>query len=405
MNVRNDFPILSCREGDAPLIYFDSAATSQHPVQVLEAVRRYYSEDNANPHRGVYGLAMRADEAHDGSRERIARFLGASSDELVFVQNATEGLNLAAYSYGMNYLKPGDEIVISIAEHHSNMVPWQRVAKATGAVLKYMYVNAEGMLTDGIIDEAIGPKTKVVAVGHVSNVLGLVVPVKKIVDRAHSMGAVVVLDAAQSIPHMKVDFHALDVDFMAFSGHKMYGPMGSGGVCIRKSLLRELPPFMSGGDMIGIVEEQSATYAEGPRKFEAGTRNVGGEVGLAAAAEYLENLGWEAVSAHEEALMKLALEGMTKLPYIEIYGKPDASLRRGVIAFNVKDVHPHDVATILDAKGICIRAGHHCAQPLMEYLGVHSTSRISFGVYNTEEEVETFLAALPDTRRWMGLSV
>ncbi len=405
MNVRNDFPILSCKEGDSPLIYFDSAATAQHPVQVLDAVRRYYSEDNANPHRGVYGLAMRADEAHDGSREQIARFLGASADELVFTQNTTEGLNLAAYSYGLNYLKPGDEIVISIAEHHSNMVPWQRVAKATGAVLKYMYVDADGMLTDEIIEKAIGPKTRVVAVAQVSNVLGLMAPVEKITARAHEMGAVVVIDAAQSVPHMPVDFHALDVEFMAFSGHKLYGPMGSGGICIKKSLLEELPPFMSGGDMIGIVEEQSATYAAGPRRFEAGTRNVGGEVGLAAAAKYLEGLGWDAITAHEESLMKLALEGMRKLPYVEIYGKPDASLRKGVIAFNVKEVHPHDVATILDAKGICIRAGHHCAQPLMEYLGVHSTSRISFGVYNTEEEVDAFLAALPDTRRWMGLPV
>ena len=403
-----DFPILAADENGNRLVYLDSAATTQHPTQVLDAVTNYYLHDNANPHRGVYELAMRATDAHEGARHRVAQFFHAQDDEIVFTQNTTESLNLVAYSYGMHFLHEGDEIVISVAEHHSNLVPWQRVAKATGAEatgakLVYLYPNAAGYLTEEELDRKITAKTRLVAVGMVSNVLGLRAPVEAIVARAHAVGAVVVLDCAQSAPHMPVDVKKLDVDFAACSAHKLYAPMGMGALYARADLLDKMPPFLSGGDMIGAVHEHSATWAEGPRKFEAGTRNVGGEVGFAAALDYMDAIGWDAMMAHEHTLLDRMLKGMAQMPWLTVYGDPTAANRFGVVSFNVNDVHPHDVATILDAGGVAVRAGHHCAQPLMDFLGIGSCCRASVAVYNTEADVDALLENLENVRKVMGL--
>ena len=401
-NLLSDFPLLQTPENGKRLVYLDNAATTQHPIQVLDAVEQYYRQDNANPHRGVYDLAQRATQAHEDARATVAAFLGATPEELIFTQNTTEALNLVAYSYGLEFLKAGDEIALSVAEHHSNLVPWQRVAKATGAVLTYLYPGPDGRLSGEEVAAKIGPKTALVAITQVSNVLGLEAPVEAIVRRAHEFGAVVVLDCAQSAPHLPIDVKALDVDFAACSAHKLYGPMGVGALYGKRALLEKMPPFLSGGDMINAVHEQHTTYAETPRKFEAGTRNVGGEVGFAAAIRYLQGLGWEDVTRHEQALLAQALDGMAAIPHITIYGDLNVAGRHGVISFNVEGVHPHDVATILDAGGITIRAGHHCAQPLMEYLGIQSCCRVSFAVYNTPEDVGAFLQNLKQVRRWMG---
>ena len=393
-----DFPILAADENGERLVYLDSAATTQHPTQVLDAVVNYYNKDNANPHRGVYDLAMRATDAHEGARHTVAQFFHAEDDEIVFTQNTSEALNLVAYSYGMRFLHAGDEIVLSVAEHHSNLVPWQRVAEATGAKLVYLYPGADGRLTTGELDAKITDQTRLVAVAEVSNVLGLRAPVEEIVKRAHAVGAVVVLDCAQSAPHKPVDVKALDVDFAACSAHKLYAPMGVGALYARAELLEKMPPFLSGS-----VHEHSATWADGPRKFEAGTRNVGGEVGFAAAIHYMNAIGWDRMIAHEHALLERMLDGMNKMPWLTVYGAPTAEGRYGVVSFNVNDVHPHDVATILDAGGVAIRAGHHCAQPLMEYLGIGSCCRASVAIYNTEEDVDALLENLENVRRVMGL--
>lgn len=398
-----DFPILAADENGKRLIYLDSAATTQHPQQVLDAVVNYYQKDNANPHRGVYELAMRATDAHEGARHRVAQFFHAEDDEIVFTQNTTEALNLVAYSYGMHFVREGDEIVISVEEHHSNLVPWQRVAKATGAKLVYLYPGADGHVSATELDQKITAKTKIVAIGMVSNVLGLRAPVEEVVARAHDVGAVVVLDCAQSAPHMPVDVKKLDVDFAACSAHKLYAPMGMGALYARADLLDKMPPFLSGGDMIGSVHEHSATWAEGPRKFEAGTRNVGGEVGFASALDYMDSIGWDAMLQHEHSLLDRMLSGMRAMPWLTVYGEPVADHRFGVVSFNVNDVHPHDVATILDAGGVAVRAGHHCAQPLMEYLGIGSCCRASVAIYNTEEDIDALLNNLENVRKVMGL--
>ena len=400
---RKDFPIFSADENGNRLVYLDSAATTQHPTQVLDAVTHYYLHDNANPHRGVYELAMRATDAHEGARHRVAQFFHAGDDEMIFTQNTTESLNLVAYSYGMHFLHAGDEIVLSVAEHHSNLVPWQRVAAAVGAKLVYLYPGADGRLPDEELEQKITSKTRLVAIGMVSNVLGLRAPVEKIVARAHAVGAVVVLDCAQSAPHTPVDVKKLDVDFAACSAHKLYAPMGMGALYVRKEIMEKMPPFLSGGDMIGSVHEQTATWAEGPRKFEAGTRNVGGEVGFAAALDYMDGIGWETLEKHEHALLDRMLTGMRTLPWLTVYGEPTANGRYGVVSFNVQDVHPHDVATILDAGGVAVRAGHHCAQPLMEFLGIGSCCRASVAIYNDEEDIDALLNNLEMVRKVMGL--
>ena len=360
---RRDFPIFAADENGQRLVYLDSAATTQHPVQVLDAVTNYYKNNNATPHRGVYELAMRATDAHEGARHRVAQFFHAEDDEIVFTQNTTESLNLVAYSYGLHFLHAGDEIVLSVAEHHSNLVPWQRVAQATGAKLVYLYPGPDGRLTTDELDKKITAKTRLVAIAMVSNVLGLRAPVEEIVTRAHAVGA-------------------------------LYA---------RAELLEKMPPFLSGGDMISTVHEQSATWAEGPRKFEAGTRNVGGEVGFAAALDYMNHIGWDAMMQHEHALLDRMLKGMAALPWLTVYGEPVADGRFGVVSFNVKEVHPHDVATILDAGGVAIRAGHHCAQPLMEYLGIGACCRASIALYNTPEDIDALLNNLENVRKVMGL--
>jgi cysteine desulfurase / selenocysteine lyase len=399
-----DFPILNEKRDGKRLVYLDNAATTQKPLSVLQAVDEYYRTSNANPHRGLYELSIRATQMYEDSRAVVREFINAKKDaEVVFTRNASESLNLVAYSYGMNFIKAGDEIVLPVSEHHSNILPWQMVARAKGAKLIYLHPDQNGRLSEQELDK-IGAKTALVAVAHVSNVLGTVYPVEEIVRRAHAVGAVVVLDCAQSIPHYPVDVQKLDVDFAAFSGHKMLAPMGIGVLYGKEELLSKMPPFLTGGEMIEYVSEQDATFAPLPQKFEAGTQNVGGAVGLAAAIRYLKQVGYDTIIKTEEELLTYALEGMAKIPHVTVYGDTKAGEQRcGVISFNVDGVHPHDVSSILDSDGVAIRAGHHCAQPLMHYLGVNATCRASLYFYNTKEDIDIFLESLKKVRGWLGL--
>ena len=399
-----DFPILNEKMNGKRLAYLDNAATVQRPVPVLRAVDEFYRTENANPHRGLYELSVKATERYENARHTVKEFIGADKDcEVIFTRNASESLNLVAYSYGLNFLHEGDEIVLPVSEHHSNLVPWQMVAQAKGAKLVYLYPDKEGRLTDDEM-EKITPKAKILALAHVSNVLGSVYPVRKIADKAHSVGAVVVVDCAQSIPHFKVNVKDLGADFMAFSGHKMMAPMGIGVLYGREELLNKMPPFLRGGEMIEYVHEQSATFAPLPQKFEAGTQNVGGAVGLEAAIHYLQKVGYDKIAETEQALLNYTLDGLAEVPHITVYGgTKNRRDRCGVISFNVDGVHPHDVASILDADGVAIRAGHHCAQPLMDYLGVNATCRASLYFYNTREDIDQFLSSLKRVRGWLGL--
>ncbi|HAH77975.1 MAG TPA: cysteine desulfurase [Ruminococcaceae bacterium] len=387
------------------LVYLDNAATTQKPVQVLRAVNEYYRRFNANPHRGLYALSVKATQMYEDARRTVAEFIGAKKDcEVIFTRNASESLNLVAYSYGLNFVNRGDEIALPVSEHHSNLVPWQMVARVKGAKLVYLYPDASGRLSDEEIDRKITRKTKVVAFAQVSNVLGTVYPVRKIVRKAHSVGAVTVLDSAQGIPHYPVDVSDLDVDFMAFSGHKMLAPMGIGVLYGKEKLLNRMPPFLMGGEMIEYVHEQSATFAPLPQKFEAGTQNVGGAVGLAEAVRYLRKVGYRTIRQTEDRLLAYTLKGLAQIPHVTVYGGTEAREDRcGVISFNVEGVHPHDVASILDADGVAIRAGHHCAEPLLEYMHVNATCRASLYFYNTKEDVDAFLQSLSRVRRWLGL--
>lgn len=396
--LREDFPILQ----DKRIAYLDNAATSQRPRQVLDAVRAFYEETNANPLRGLYAWSIGATERYEQARARVARFLGASeASEIIFTRNTTESINLVAYSYGLKNLTKDDEIVLTVMEHHSNILPWQMVAKKTGAKLVYMEPDAEGVLSEGELSK-IGPKTKLVAVGMVSNVLGVTNPIAEIARRAHDAGAVIVVDGAQSTPHFSVDVTALDADFYAFSGHKMLAPMGIGGLYVKKSIMEEMDPFLTGGEMIEYVDRETATYAELPHKFEAGTVNAADACGLATAMDYLEEVGFDRIAEHERKLTRIAYEAMQKNPYVTLYGPSDPDRHAGILTFNIEGCHPHDAASILDSEGICIRAGHHCAQPLMKFLGVGSTARASFYFYNTEEEVLRFAEALTKVRGWLG---
>ena len=398
-----DFPALKEEVNGHRLVYLDSAATTQKPVSVIEAGEAYYRTSNANPHRGAYALSMKATEIYENTRTAVKNFIGAGSDkEIIFTKNATEAFNLLAYSYGMNFIGEGDEIVISIAEHHSNLVPWQQVAKAKGAVLKYMYLDAEGIVPKEEIEGKITNQTKLVSVTQVSNVLGTINPVREIIQRAHRMGAVAVVDAAQSVPHQRMNVADLDADFVVFSGHKMLAPMGIGVLYGKEELLEKMPPFLYGGDMIEYVSEQDASFAEIPYKFEGGTQNVGGAAGLAAAIRYLDAIGMDEIEQAEKALVGYAIEKLSRIPHITIYGTRDISKKAGILSFNVEDIHPHDVATILDAYGVAIRAGHHCAEPLMRYMAVNATCRASFYFYNTKEDVDQLAEALANTRRWLG---
>ena len=402
---RKDFPILNRKMNGQPLGYLDNGATTQKPEHVVRALCGYYGGCNANPHRGAYELSVKATEIYEQARARVQRFIHAAMpEEIIFTKNATEALNLVAYSYGLNFVQPGDEIVISVAEHHSNLVPWQRVAGQRGAKLKYMYLEKDGNLSEDDIETKITEKTKIVAVTHVSNVLGLVNDVRRVADKAHSVGAVCVVDGAQSTAHMQVDVQQLGADFFAFSGHKLLSPMGIGVLYGRKELLETMPPFLMGGDMIEYVEEQDATFAELPAKFEAGTQNVGGAAGLTAAIDYLEQFTFARIEQIEKELLDYALPRLRELPFIELYGcDTRRNNKTGIITFNVKDVHPHDVATILDAQGVAIRAGHHCAQPLMRYLGQNATCRASFYLYNTREDIDRWIEALQQVRKVMRL--
>lgn len=399
-----DFPLLHTEMNGKPIAYLDNGATTQKPEQVIRALCGYYGGCNANPHRGAYALSVEATEIYENARKVTAQFINAKRpEEIIFTKNATEALNLVAYSYGLTNVGKGDEIVITIAEHHSNLVPWQHVAKAKGATLKYIYLEKDGNLSDEDIETKITEKTKLVAVTQVSNVLGLKNDVKKVAKKAHSVGAVVVVDGSQSVAHQKVDVQDIDADFFAFSGHKMLSPMGIGVLYGKYDILDAMPPFLMGGDMIEYVQEQDTTFAELPAKFEAGTQNVGGAAGLRAAIEYLDRIGFDRIEAIEKSLVDYALPQLKELPYIDLYGcDTTRDNKTGIIAFNVKDVHPHDVATILDSTGVAVRAGHHCAQPLHRYLGLNASCRASFYLYNTKEDVDRWIAALKKVRKVLG---
>jgi len=392
--VRADFPVLERKIGEKPLIYLDSGATSQKPRQVIEAVASFYREHNANVHRGLYQLAAEATDLYEEARAKVARFIGAAPDEVVFTHGTTEALNLAAFSLGEARVKAGDEIVVTAMEHHANLIPWQQVARLKGAVLVPVGTTPTGELDLAELAKKVTGRTKVVAVTHVSNVLGTINPVPEIAELAHRVGAVVVVDAAQSVPHLPVDVRELGADLFAFSGHKMLGPTGIGVLWGKKELLEELPPFLTGGEMIREVWLERATWNDVPYKFEAGTPPIAQAVGLGAAVDYLSSLGMGEVRRHDLALTARALEGLLAKDYVEVYGPRDPERRGGVVAFNLRGIHPHDVATLLDQEGIAIRAGHHCAQPLHRLLGIPASCRVSFYLYNTPEEVDRFLAAL-----------
>lgn len=399
-----DFPLLNREISGQKIAYLDNGATTQKPEPVIKAICGYYGGCNANPHRGAYALSVKATDIYEEARVRTANFINVKRpQEIVFTKNATEALNLIAYSYGLNNIGAGDEIVISISEHHSNLVPWQHVAKAKGATLKYIYLEADGNLSAEEIENKITERTKLVAVTQVSNVLGLKNDVAAIVKKAHSVGAVCVVDGSQSVAHMAVDVQALGADFFAFSGHKMLSPMGIGVLYGKYELLDAMPPFLMGGDMIEYVQEQDTTWAELPAKFEAGTQNVGGAAGLTAAIDYLEKITFDRIEAIEKDLVDYALPKLRELPYIELYGCDSTrDNKTGIITFNVKDVHPHDVATILDSYGVNVRAGHHCAQPLHRYLGQNASCRASFYLYNTREDIDRWIEALKKVRGVLG---
>lgn len=397
-DIIKDFPSLLPNKNGERLAYLDSAATTQKPIQVIDAIKDYYLNYNANPHRGSYELSIAATKAYDDAREKVRKFIDAEySKEIIFTKNATEGFNLLAMSYGIDNIREGDEIVISIAEHHSNLIPWQKVAREKGAILKYMYTDENGELSYEEIMNKITNKTKIVSITHVSNALGTINPVREIIEYAHSKNAVVIVDGSQSVPHMKVSVRDLDADFFVFSGHKLLAPMGIGVVYGKKDLLNNMSPYILGGDMIEYVYEQSTTFAEIPYKFEGGTQNVEGAVGLAKAIDYLEEIGMDRVLEIEQELTKCAMEELNKLDYVKVYGPTDIDHRGGVISFEIEGVHSHDVASILDSYKIAVRSGNHCAQPLMKYMKINSTCRASFYIYNTKEDVYRLIEGIKKT--------
>jgi cysteine desulfurase/selenocysteine lyase len=402
MNRRADFPLLVNNPG---LHYLDSAATSQKPRVVLDAMRDYYEHDNANPHRGAYELSARATERFHDARERLARFIGvADADCLIFTRGTTEALNLVATAWGRANVRAGDEILVTGLEHHANFVPWQQLALGTGAKFVVCPLTDDHHVDLAALKGLVNERTKVVAFSHVSNALGTVNPVKEIARIARGVGALVVCDGAQGAPHLRVGFDTLDVDFYAFSGHKMCGPMGIGGLIGRRPVLEAMPPYQFGGDMIEFVRDDHSTWNVLPHKFEAGTPNVADAIGLAAACEYLDGIGMDAVLEHERALVRLATGRLSEIEGLRVYGPPPAE-RSGVVSFTVEGIHPHDLATILDQDGVCIRAGHHCAQPLMRRLQVPATARASFYVYSDESDVEALVKALVRAKELFGLAV
>jgi cysteine desulfurase/selenocysteine lyase len=399
--VRKDFPILERQINGRPLVYLDSGASSQRPRQVLRAVEEYETHSHANVHRGVHALSQAATEAFEGARERVRRFINArSTKEIIFVRGTTEGINLVAQSYARPRFKAGDEILITALEHHANIVPWQMVCEQTGCTLKVAPIDRRGELIFDEFLKLLSPRTKLVAVAHVSNALGTVLPVKRIIDAAHAHGAVVLIDGAQAVPHTAVDVRALGCDFYTFSSHKIYGPTGVGVLYGREELLEAMPPWQGGGDMILSVSFEKTTYNELPYKFEAGTPNISGAVGMAAAMDYIEGLGIEKIAAHEHRLLQLATSALERIPGIEIIGT--AANKAAVLSFTMQGVHPHDLGTILDTEGVAVRTGHHCAQPVMTFFGIPATARATFGVYNTEQDVASLVAGIEKVREVFG---
>lgn len=402
-HIRSYFPILNQEVNGHPLVYLDSAATSQKPVQVIETIENYYREYNSNVHRGVHTLGTRATDAYEGAREKVRKFISASSiEEIIFTRGTTTALNTVAQSYAMENVKEGDEIVITPMEHHSNIIPWQQVAKKTGATLKYLPLQADGTIALVDVENTITPATKVVSIAYVSNVLGVINPIKEIAAIAHKNGAVLVVDAAQGAPHVKIDVQDLDCDFLGFSGHKMCGPTGIGVLYGKKQLLENMEPIEFGGEMIDFVGLYESTWKELPWKFEAGTPIIAGAIGLGAAIDFLEEIGLENITEHEHKLAAYAMKKMSSINGLTIYGPQNANNRAGVITFNIEDVHPHDVATVLDAEGIAVRAGHHCAQPLMKWLNVSATARASFYLYNSEEDVDKLVEGIGKTKEYFS---
>ena len=387
---RKDFPLIA----NSKIAYLDSGATAQKPFAVLECMKNFYEKTNANPHRGVYKLSVDATNEYVAARQTVADFIGAKSmDEIVFTKNATESLNLLAYSYGLDNISEGDEIVLSIMEHHSNLVPWQMVAKKKHATLKYLYINKNCQIDESEL-EKITNKTKIVSITALSNVLGTKVDLDKIIKKAHAVGAKVIIDACQAVAHMPINVSDIDADFAVFSGHKIYAPLGIGVLYGKKELLEKMSPFMFGGDMIEYVYENDTTFAPVPTKFEAGTQNVAGAVGLAAAIKYLQNIGYEKICKHEQQLLEYAITNLKKLPYIDLYCPNDIEKMAGVISFNMKGVHPHDVSSLLDGEGVCVRSGNHCAQPLLRFMGLDSTCRASISIYSNKDDIDKLIEAL-----------
>ena len=402
--LRADFPILDQEVNGEPLVYLDNAATAQRPTPVLKQLMHFYQTDNANVHRGVHTLAERATADYEAARRTVQAFINAAKpEEVVFTKGCTDALNLVAATYGEANIEAGDEIVISIAEHHSNLIPWQQLAKKKGATLKYIGLTDEGELDMAQARELITDKTKLVAIAHATNVLGTVNPIKELAELAHAHGAVLVADGAQAVPHMPVDVQDLDADFYAFSGHKLMAPTGIGVLYGKAALLEAMPPYQYGGEMIGEVHRQESTWAPIPYKFEAGTQNIAGAVGLAAAIDYLNQLGMEQVVAHEQKLVDRLLPQLAQIPEVTVYGPHDPAKHTGVVAFNLGHLHPHDLATALDMEGIAVRAGHHCAQPLMEELGVPATARASFYIYNSLADVDRLVAAIKKAKEFFRI--
>ncbi len=401
--ILSNFPILNQEVNGHPLVYLDSGATSQKPTVVIDALKAYYEQDNSNVHRGVHTLGNRATEGYEGAREKVRNFIGATSTkEVIFMRGTTTAINTVAASYGDANVSEGDEIVITYMEHHSNIIPWQQLAKRKNAVLKYIDLEEDGTITIENVRKAITEKTKIVSVMHVSNVLGVVNPIKDITKIAHEHGAVMVVDGAQAAPHIKVDVQDLDCDFYAFSGHKMCGPTGIGVLYGKQRHLEAMEPVEFGGEMIDFVGLQESTWKELPWKFEGGTPIIAGAIGLAAAIDYLESIGLEAIEQHEHELAAYAMEQMSNIEGLTIYGPKDPSKRAGIVTFNLNDVHPHDVATVLDMQGIAVRAGHHCAQPLMKWLNVSATARASFYLYNTKEDIDRLVAGLQKAKEYFN---
>lgn len=403
-HIRSLFPILQQQMNGHSLVYLDSAATSQKPIQVIEALKYYYENDNSNVHRGVHSLGTRATDAYEGAREKLSRFINSESPvQIIFTRGTTTAINLVASSYGRSVCGPGDEIVITPMEHHSNLIPWQQLAKATGATLKYIPLQPDGTILMSDVEATMSTHTKIVSVTQVSNVLGVINPIKEIAAIAHKYGAKIVVDGAQSAPHMKVDVQDLDCDFYALSGHKMCGPTGIGALYGKKSLLDQMEPIEFGGEMIDYVELQSSTWKELPFKFEGGTPIIAGAIGLGAAIDFLEEIGLDEIEKHDREMAAYAYNRLNEIEDLKIYG-PKLN-RASLITFNLGEIHPHDVSTVLDAEGVAIRAGHHCCQPLMRWLQVSATARASFYLYNTEEDIDRLVGSLLKTKEYFGHAI